>query len=499
MSFKILAANHAARFEVMGIPGPTLLEQLQAASVPIKSSCQGKGICRQCRVKVTRGIAPITPSDRKAFKEDLLAEGWRLSCGIRPKLAIDVTFPQIYIFQNDVEWLRAPTSDFAWACDFGTTGVEIAAVDRDGEFARAKGLNRQVVRGADIMTRLEFAQNNGTAPLFQIADEQITKMVDLVRAMIREKSPSTGEKKIMTISGNSAVTSFLANLQIESLATSPYQPSTLEAQKISLAGLDVTTLPLLNSFVGGDLFSGIFHLWSSLTNFEEPWILMDVGTNSEIIFYDGEKLFVASTPAGPAFEGSNISIGMRAEHGAVVNPRFSAGKWDFDVIGSDLPKGICGSALVQAVDEAVEAGLVNADGEIILPAAVPFAKDLALNQDDFREFQLAKSAIRTGLDLVQNESKKHPTRLFLAGAFGEHLPLPASRRLGLLPDLETIALGNASLKGIIDWMKAPSEKRAEFTTWLERVKAPIELALSDEFQARFIDNLTLRPAKALKP
>ena len=183
MSFKILAANHAARFEVMGIPGPTLLEQLQAASVPIKSSCQGKGICRQCRVKVIRGIAPITSSDRKAFKEDLLAEGWRLSCGIRPKLAIDVTFPQIYIFQNDVEWLRAPTSDFAWACDFGTTGVEIAAVDRDGEFARAKGLNRQVVRGADIMTRLEFAQNNGTAPLFQIADEQITKMVDLVRAM----------------------------------------------------------------------------------------------------------------------------------------------------------------------------------------------------------------------------------------------------------------------------------------------------------------------------
>ncbi len=495
MSFKITATSHAARFEVTGFTGPSLLEQLQAASVPIKSSCQGKGICRQCRVKVTRGIAPVTSSDKKAFKEGQLNEGWRLSCGIRPKLAIDVTFPQMYLFQTDVQWLRAPVSGYAWACDFGTTGVEISAVDRDGEFARVKGLNRQVVRGADIMTRLEFAQNNGTEPLYQIADEQITKMLGLLRAAIGEKAPGTVEDPAMTIAGNSAVTSFIAQLPIESLATSPYQPSTLEPQDLKIGGMETKTLPLLNSFVGGDLFAGIFHLWTTRPEFNQPWILMDVGTNSEIIFYDGEKLVVASTPAGPAFEGSNISIGMRAEPGAIVDPRFIAGKWKFDVIGNDLPKGICGSALVQAIDEAVEAGISNADGEILKPELLPFDSETTLNQDDFREFQLAKSAIRTGLDLVKNESKIAPKRLFLAGAFGEHLPLAASRRLGLLPDIETIALGNASLKGIVDWMRAPMEERVEFYTWLEHAKHPIELALSDDFQARFIDNLTLRPAK----
>ncbi len=504
MSFKITATNHADRFDVLGIPGPSLLEQLQAASVPIKSSCQGKGICRQCRVRVTRGVAPITPSDRKAFHGDLLADGWRLSCGIRPKLAIDVVFPQMYVFQTDVEFLRPPVSDYAWACDFGTTGVEISAVDRDGEFARAKGLNRQVVRGADIMTRLEYAQNNGTEPLAKIADEQITKMLAGIRDAIAKKAPGAAakERPTMTIAGNSAVTSFVANLPIESLATSPYQPSTLEPRKITLGGLETTTLPLLNSFVGGDLFAGIFHLWTMRDSFKEkfggtftaPWILMDVGTNSEIIFYDGERVFVASTPAGPAFEGSNISIGMRAELGAIVHPKFAAGKWKFDVIGNDVPKGICGSALVQAIDEAVEAGIANPEGEILKPELLPFATGMGLNQDDFREFQLAKSAIRTGLDLVQNESRNSAVRLFLAGAFGEHLPLPASRRLGLLPDLETIPLGNASLRGIVDWMKAPPETRVEFTAWLTAAKRPIELALSDDFQARFIDNLTLRPA-----
>jgi uncharacterized 2Fe-2S/4Fe-4S cluster protein (DUF4445 family) len=226
---------------------------------------------------------------------------------------------------------------------------------------------------------------------------------------------------------------------------------------------------------------------------------MDVGTNSEIIFYDGEKIFVASTPAGPAFEGSNISIGMRAEHGAIVHPTFAEGRWKFDVVGNDIPKGICGSALVQAVDEAVAAGISNSDGEILKPELLPFAVDMGLNQDDFREFQLAKSAIRTGLDLVQNESKNSAVRLFLAGAFGEHLPIPASRRLGLLPDLQTIPLGNASLRGIVDWMKASPETRDEFTKWLYAAKHPIELALSDDFQARFIDNLTLRPAEKAGP
>jgi len=499
VNFKITASNHEDRFEVQGFSGPTLLEQLQAASVPIKSSCQGKGICRQCRVKVTRGIAPITPSDRKAFKDGQLADGWRLSCGIRPKTAIEVVFPQTYLFQTDVQWLRDPVSDFAWAGDFGTTGLEISAVDEHGEFARVKGLNRQVVRGADIMTRLEYAQTNGVEPLRKIADEQISKMLELLRKTISEKAPSAKERRELTIAGNSAVTSFLANLPIETLAVSPYQPATLAPQMLTLAGLSAKTLPLLNSFVGGDLFAGIFHLWTTRKEFDEPWVLIDVGTNSEILFFDGEKLVVASTPAGPAFEGSNISIGMRAEPGAIIEPRFVDGKWTFRVIGNDVPKGICGSALVQAIDEAVESGISNADGEVLRPELLPFDSETSLNQDDFREFQLAKSAIRTGLDLVKKESKTAPKRLFLAGAFGEHLPLAASRRLGLLPDLETIALGNASLKGVVDWMKAPADEREEFLNWIEDAKHPIELALSDDFQSRFIENLTLRPETRTSP
>lgn len=515
MPYRITAHSPSEDFQLTGQAGPTLLEQLQDAGIPIKSSCLGKGLCRQCRVRVESGVAPITDSDRKSFSKALLDQGWRLSCGLRPKTAIEVHFPQAYTFQDSISVARAPFPGYSFVIDYGTTGVEIAVVDAEsaanGPCAIAKSLNRQVSHGADIMTRLEYAQRVGVEPLRDIGRAQIFGLIDKLQTAIAAKfgeATAAAAKREILVAGNSAVSSFLANLDVSELAVSPYQPATREAQSFAWtdargAEWNVRTLPLLNSFVGGDLFAGLFLLWRE-GHIRAPdfgargenarnWLFMDVGTNSEILYWDGKKLFVSSTPAGPAFEGSNISIGMRAERGAIVDPRWNAaeGRWNYRVIGGDLPKGICGSALIQSVHEAVRSGAIAEDGEVLKPEGLRFIESLALSQDDVREFQLAKSAIRTGLELVVEEGSAKPEVLFLGGAFGENLPIAESRAIGLLPALGTEALGNTSLRGAILWEFATPAERIEFTRWLDAVKTPIELALSDRFQEVFVKNMTL--------
>ena len=494
MPFKVTARNRDQEFStIVTVAGPTLLELLQAQQIPIKSSCMGKGICRQCRVQVSKGIAPIQASDRKAFNEEQLQTGWRLSCGIRPKSAMEVFFPQSFVFQDHIEKLRDPVSEWWFAGDLGTTGVEIAAVDSSGVWATIKSLNKQVVMGADVMTRLEYAQRNGVKPMFERFKQQVVSLCTKLQSQ-SQSYPSTGE---MYVAGNSAITTFVMQWPIEQLATSPYQPEAFAAQTVTIDNLNVHTLPLLYSFVGGDLWAGLFLLWKQGAFKRDAWVLMDVGTNSEILFWDQDSLFVSSTPAGPAFEGSSISIGMRAELGAVnsLSPRTEPSKWggfwDFTTIGEDIPKGICGSALVQMISELVRMGWVSLDGEVLQPDRLKLTNSLALTQDDIREFQLAKSAIQTGLELVQAEGKRTPKTLYLAGSFGENLPLDACRKMGLLPEWPTETLGNSSLSGTILWGQATSVERQEFLEFVQSRLKPIELALRDEFQAAFVKNMNL--------
>lgn len=495
MPFKVKAANDDISYDVpVAVAGPTLLEILQASSVPIKSSCMGKGVCRQCRVQVTKGIAPVQPSDRKSFSEDHLAAGWRLSCALRPRSNLEVRFPQAFVFQKQIQKLRAPVGPWWCACDLGTTGFELAAVDEQGVWASVKALNQQVLMGADVMTRLEFAQRRGVIPLYDKFQKQLLEL----RNMLLQASEGVADSGDVWVAGNSAMAAFVLQQPIETLAVSPYQPVDVDPHACEVAGVQVHTLPLLHSFVGGDLWAGLFELHRRGLLLGGAWVLMDVGTNSEILAWDGEKLIVSSTPAGPAFEGSSISIGMRAEAGAITHPvpRASAsdagGFWDFQVVGNDVPKGICGSALVGFINKAVDHGWISPDGEVLSAQHMQLTARLAVSQDDVREFQLAKSAIQTGLQLVTESMSLQPTVLYLAGAFGEHLPLDDSRSLGLLPSWRVETLGNSSLSGTILWGAASERERSEFTKWVRTHQHPLELALSDEFQSAFVQNMSLR-------
>jgi uncharacterized 2Fe-2S/4Fe-4S cluster protein (DUF4445 family) len=474
---------------VSTLTGLTLLDQLQHEQVPIKSSCMGKGICRQCRVQVLKGVAPVSNADRKSFNEEQLKQGWRLSCSLRPRTNLEVLLPQIFIFDDTIVKIREPLGSWWFACDLGTTGIEISANDQMGSWCTIKSVNRQVSMGADVMTRLEYAQRNGVKPLYDRLAQQLKSMLGKIN---QQNTTSFIGSKTLWVAGNSALTAFIAQQPIESLATAPYQPESLEGQTFAMDSYEVRTLPLLHSFVGGDLFAGLFLMWQRGLVREQPWIFMDVGTNSEILFWDCERLFVSSTPAGPAFEGSSISIGMRAENGAIIHPRWKNGRWQFSVIGNDVVKGICGSALIEAISESLAAQIIKDDGEVVQPECLMMTGQLGLSQDDVREFQLAKSAIQTGLEVVQKKSALVPEHLYLAGAFGENLDLPACQAVGLLPKIPTTALGNTSLIGTELWAQTKDVERAAFQDWLNEVLTPIELAMAADFQEAFIQNMSLK-------
>lgn len=489
MPFPIKVTSHGQQWDLrVPLAGPTLLEFLQNQEVPIRSSCMGKGLCHQCRVKVTKGVAPTAAADRKYFSEEHLKQGWRLSCQLRPKSSMELDFPQLYQLQEDLKLERPPVSPWWLALDAGTTGLELAAVDDQGRWGSIKAVNRQITMGADVMTRLEYVQRQGMKPLRQRLFSQLKRL----RGLLEEQSsefPFTGR---LVAAGNSVMASFLADLSVTELGVSPYQPESLEGQNLSHEGFEIETLPLLYSFVGGDLWAGLFYLWQQGEMDRSGWILVDVGTNSEILYWNGQHLLVSSTPAGPAFEGSNISIGMRAEAGAIMKPSYSPTQgWQFQVIGGDVPRGICGSSLIQMMSEGLEHGLIKADGEILNEEALCLQDDLVLSQADVREFQLAKSAIRTGVEMVMKAVDQKADRLLVAGAFGEHLPVEAAYSMGLLPKIPVTTLGNASLAGTLAWGMASTQERQEFTEWVNRVKEPVDLALRDDFQEMFVNYMNL--------
>ncbi|MBI4042664.1 MAG: DUF4445 domain-containing protein [Deltaproteobacteria bacterium] len=255
----------------------------------------------------------------------------------------------------------------------------------------------------------------------------------------------------------------------------------------------VTTFPILGSFVGGDAAAAV--LATGLDQAEKPTLLIDIGTNVELLLKYGEHLYVCSTPAGPAFEGGNISIGMRAEGGAITRIQRQNNSLACETIGGTYPKGICGSGLVQALAELVKEGWVKTDGEITSgQEEIGLTPKLSLTQGDIREFQLAKGALLTGITLLLEHVELRTTdlqQILLAGNFGEYLDLEAAMAIKMLPSLplsQYKKCGNQSLEGAIALARNP-----DLTVRLEQIQtitSLVELALHDRFQEIFVKALT---------
>ncbi|WP_170229212.1 ASKHA domain-containing protein [Polyangium fumosum] len=484
--------------------GHSLLEVAHSRGIAINAPCGGRGSCGKCIVRVLAGNAPPTEEDRAVLSEGMLREGLRLSCRIRPRTPVTVEVQSRFDLRAAPAVTRLAAGELPKivdaAVDLGSTSVQLRTIDpATGEvLGEASVLNRQVRRGHDVMTRLTHALQGKQAreELTEDARETLRLLEGAARGRI---FPEDGAIRRWVVAANSAMTTLLWGADVTSLAEAPYTPPFFDertgpAAELGLSGETLTTFPLLGSFVGGDTAAAV--LATDLDRSGPPRMLIDIGTNTEIVLAHEGSLYASSTPAGPAFEGGNISVGMRAEPGAIVRIEVrDDGAIRPTTIGTVKAKGICGTGLLEVLGELVRAGIVAKDGAIASGAdRITLARGVDLLQMDIRELQLAKGALRAATKLLCMTAgirDKDLARVAVAGAFGTHLRHDVAIRLGMLPEVDpsaVVAAGNASLEGATVFARDPEAARARLADVRSRVRH-VELATRDDFQDVFVASL----------
>jgi uncharacterized 2Fe-2S/4Fe-4S cluster protein (DUF4445 family) len=419
----------------------------------------------------------------------------------------------VEIFNGRVIEINPPgemKDKFAVAVDIGTTTVAAYLVDfKSGRVVKtASGYNPQAAFGADVVSRIGAAGTpDGLEKLHRLI---IDKINDLLAELARERDISSEQILQLNLVGNSCMTHLLLKVDPSSLGKKPFEPvfkcpvevSPAElGVKLNQAGL-VNILPGIGGFVGSDITAGVLacHLKSDQTE-----LLIDIGTNGEVVLTGKGRMLACSTAAGPAFEGTNIACGMLAQPGAITDIHFAADGDAFQLttIGNEDVRGICGTGLVRILAELLKKGMITESGRfedgINDPNYDPDQKryylaqnnfnPIYLSQADIRQFQLAKGAIRTGLELLMKRLAITPADLdtvYLAGAFGTYLNPADAIFLGLLPEvpLDRIKpVGNTAGMGAIISILSQSamERLSSLTGTIEHIELADDPGFLDVF------------------
>ena len=343
------------------------------------------------------------------------------------------------------------------ALDLGTTTLAGCLLDGRGvRLAVAQAPNPQRLLGADVLRRLEAARDGQATELQRLLIEGIDALVQTLCS-----TAGVGRENISSAAAaaNSAVTLLLRRLPVETLLRPPYRPTDLSGAWFDLASAGVDGLPplylfpLAGGFVGGDLVAFLYGQPQPVA----PTLYIDIGTNAELALFAGDRWWVTSAAAGPAFEGEGIAAGMAFAPGAICGVQCEADRFVLQVAGGGVPCGICGSGLVEAIAAARDGGLLDAQGTFVAPDAVTtnlarylrpdgsgFAlqlyrdarTEILLTQSDVRNFQLAKAAVRAGVDcLLQKAAVAGETieSVVLTGAFGFSLTSSTLKKVAMLP------------------------------------------------------------------
>lgn len=436
---------------------------------------------------------------------------------------------QISLIYNDrhyieVEPISAPDAAYGLAIDLGTTTLVVKLIDLNSGSVKAvaSGVNPQRQVGADVISRIGYSQRktNAFKRLQKMVVDQLNKMIGTVSI-----SAGISAKQIydVVIVGNTVMGHLLLGLDATHLALSPYTPVVqfyppFQAAEIKLSvhpRADVYLMPNIGRFVGSDT-TGVI-LATGLDQRDELTLMIDIGTNGEIVLGNRNRILATSTAAGPAFEGAKIRFGMRASQGAIDRVSMQDGELQFHTVENDPTKGLCGSGIISLIGELIHAGVLSWSGQILSRDELKngsaslkkriieedgqrvFLLDESVNgrifltQRDVREIQLAKSAIRTGINLLLAEfgvEINQVDRILLAGAFGNFLDREQAIRIGLLPDVATEKIrfvGNAACAGaelalISRKMRRQAEEIARKTEYFE-------IATHPQFQDEYAENM----------
>jgi uncharacterized 2Fe-2S/4Fe-4S cluster protein (DUF4445 family) len=311
---------------------------------------------------------------------------------------------------------------------------------------------------------------------------------------------SNARLESIVLVGNTVMHHLFSGINAEPLSHYPFESPAPGLQTFSCSALGwdlpgnpaIYFLPCLGGFVGSDILAGV--LATRLNESDSPAMLIDLGTNGEIVLGNRERLLCAATAAGPAFEGARISMGMRAAAGAISQVQVVDNKMQCHVLGNSLPRGICGSGLVDAAAAGLELGWLLPNGRLADNQPVMLIPPVTINQLDIRQLQLAKGAIAAGIRLLLQAWGPIATPnipVFLAGAFGNYIDQGNARRIGLLhfPPESIRAAGNTALLGAkLALFNLPNQDIA-YPRLIEKT-THISLSENEGFQEAYIEEMT---------
>jgi uncharacterized 2Fe-2S/4Fe-4S cluster protein (DUF4445 family) len=532
--------------------GRSLLETVRGIGVRVTSPCGGKGTCGKCLVKVEtpENLGPPTEAELALVEPEDIAQGYRLACQTFPVKDIRVEIPEesrevtleLLLKHATIKEIEEPAlvakgsapgasaKETTWydggkaaavtpvgekrvgiALDIGSTTMVAYLFDIVGQkIVSAEAMtNPQRQYGEDIMTRIDMAMKGGDKK--KLLERVLRNGVsDLIGKLTARCGSAPGEVLRLTFVGNTAMHHFFLGLDVTRLGKVPFQPERKDSIEvmgadIGLKGLEkakVSAPPLIAGYVGADLVGVL--LATNLGEMKAPTAAIDIGTNAEIALSIGGKVVSCSAAAGPAFEGGNISHGMRATEGAISRVWSEGEDIKFETIGKAEAIGLCGSGLIDFVSEGLRLGLIDSAGTYVRENCgdrlmgkhgnarfllySSGRREVSVSQEDIRQLQLGKAAIHSGLEIMMDKMKLAKLdKLLLAGAFGANMSIRNGRFIGMFPEIplnRIIPVGNAAGTGAIQLL---TDRRArEKVEDIAKKTAHVELSSEKDFQKRFI-------------
>lgn len=478
--------------------GRTVFELAERLGIRVPTSCVKNGKCKECVVEVAEGMALLsapTPAEshlaapfRLSCQSTVTGAGGTLRCHTmrRGQMRIErqavampgtdrgfrldpaVTRDGDRILIDGVETARSAAPIHGLAVDLGTTTIVVRLFNLEtGErIADASFENPQRFGGSDVMSRIRYDTEHPGKLMRRTAAGYLTHAIEAFPV-----DPSTIHEVVIV--GNSTMRDIFFRQNVYSIGQTPYRSITeiemdegrrtstslVETGRRSLLPIHpkarVYGAPIISGHVGADAAACMLAV--DVAHEDRLVAIMDIGTNTELIVGNRHRILAASCPAGPAFEGGAIACGMPALDGAIESVAIADdGAISIGVIGDVAPQGICGSGLIEALSELRRTGRMNAMGRfdddadrVVLDAA----RDIYLSERDVNELAQAKGANVAGLRTVFSHygaSFDDIDVFYLAGGFGRHIDVAASKRIGLIPDLpddRIVRVGNAAIEG----------------------------------------------------
>lgn len=482
MTCEIFVLPHHKRIEAQ--PGENLLAVLRREGLTVDAPCGGEGTCGKCRVTLD-GVSA-------------------LACGVSVERNMTVLLPQQgqqVVLTDGVSVKNAAPSaaeGALLAVDIGTTTVAVYLLDgaTGAQLACASAANPQRAWGADVISRLRAARE-GQGEALTAAIRRC--LGDMVTDLCCDAGVEPEDIRVVSVVGNPAMQQLFLGLPTDNLTAIPFAPVLREGRTQAAAdylpicqNAELLIVPDISGFVGADTVAAV--LASQLHLREETALLVDIGTNGEMVMKSRGRMAACSTAAGPALEGAGIRFGMPGRPGAIDHVWLEAGEVKCSVIGGENAVGICGSGIVDAVAVALDMGWLNKRGKILrADGIIPLTGQIFLTQEDIRQVQLAKGAIAAGIELSAQQlgiALAEVEEVYLAGAFGTYMDPVSACRIGLLPPIlldKIRAVGNAAGSGAR--LLAADEEALKRADDLVNAVEFVELASMPRFRRCFAKNM----------